>query len=358
MKRRVMLFLIVLATVSMVLSAQGAKESSAPSTDASNPYEGQTLNLSWWGYNMDLLDKNVVKPFEDAYGVKIVSETGNNSDRLTKMVARKDNPIIDVAFFAGAWAYKAMQEGVIKPYDPAKLTNLSALMEQARDPLGGNYAIGYTIQHLGLFYRPDKVDKITTWRDLSRDDLMGYLSIPGITTTYGPSIIYMLSKAWGGDYEDTEIGWKKIEELAPNLVTVYNVSSQLNTLIAQEEVYAAPYTSFSWGNIMNSGLEVANVIPEEGLVGSFSVVSVGAGTEKDDLVHLFIDHLLSYDVQMAEAMDMVDSPARTDIVLPPEIGDNLTYGEELISKLHFFSEKEMADNQKEWIERWNAIFSN
>lgn len=347
--------LILLAVISPVYAA-GEKESAA-SADGEMPYKGQTLTISMWGYNMDLLVKNVIKPFEEKHGVKVVTESGNNSDRFTKMVARKANPVIDVALFAGSWAYKAKAEGIIKPYDAKKLTNLSALMETAQDPLGGKYAVGYTIQHLGLFYRTDKVAEITSWKDLSRDDLKGLLSIPGITTTYGPSVIYMLSKAWAGDYNATDVGWEKIEELEPNLVTAYNRSSELNTLIAQEEVYAAPYSSFAWGTILGSGLPVANVIPKEGLVGSFSMVSIAAGTKNEELAHLYIDHLLSYEVQMAEAMDLIDSPARTDIVVPPEVAVNLTYGEDLISQLHFFDHKAMADVQEEWIGRWNKIFS-
>lgn len=321
------------------------------------PYKGQTLTVSMWGYNMDLIEANVIKPFEEKHGVDVITETGNNSDRFTKMVARKGNPLVDVALFAGAWAYKAVQEGIVKPYNPALLTNLPALMESARDPLGGRYAIGYTIQHLGLFYRTDKVAAISSWKDLSRDDLKGVLSIPGITTTYGPSIIYMLSKAWAGDFDATDVGWQKLEELVPSLLTAYNRSSELNTLVAQEEVYAAPYASFAWGTIVESGLPVKSVIPEEGLVGSFSMVSIGAGTKNDALAHLYVDHLLSYEVQLAEAMDLIDSPARTDITLPADIAEKLTYGEELISSLHFFSHKAMAEAEEEWIERWNRVMS-
>lgn len=355
MKKRILLTALVMLIATGTIFAGGAQEA-MEKTDAM-PYEGETLTVSMWGYNMDLLEKNVIKPFEDTYGVEVIVETGNNSDRFTKMMARKDNPLVDVALFAGSWAYKAMDEGIIKPYDPAKLSNLDALMEAAQDPLGGKYAIGYTIQHLGLAYRTDKLAPVTSWKDLSRDDVKGLLSIPAITTTYGPSIIYMLSAAWGDGFEDTETGWAKLEELAPNLVTAYGRSSELNTLISQEEVYIAPYSSFAWGSIKGSGLEVASVIPEEGLVGSFSMVAIGAGTKKDDLAHLYVDHLLSYDVQMAEAMDLVDSPARTDIELPAEVAENLTYGEELIDQLHFFSHEEMAANQEEWIARWNAIFS-
>ena len=348
--KKTILTIVLTLTLAFSMSSLSAAEDAMP-------YKGQTLTVSMWGYNMDLLEKNVIRPFEEKHGVTIVTETGNNSDRFTKMVARKANPLVDVALFAGSWAYKAIEEGIIQPYKPESLDNLDAIMPDAKDPLGGNYAIGYTIQHLGLFYRSDEVDPITSWKDLSREELKGLVTIPGITTTYGPTLIYMLSKAWGSGFEDTETGWAKIEELAPSLVTAYSRSSELNTLIAQEEVYVAPYASFAWGNIVKSGLPVANVIPEEGLVGSFSMVSVAAGTKNEELAHLYIDHLLSFDVQKAEAMDLVDSPVRLDVELPEEVASKLTYGEELLSSLHFFSQKEMAAVQEEWIKRWSAIFS-
>lgn len=349
-----------IVTVTLMLVSAGllfATGESPAASDTESPFAGQELTVSMWGFNMDLIEQNVIFPFEEKYGVDVVVETGNNSDRFTKMVARKDNPLVDVALFAGSWAQMAADEGIIKPYDPSLIPNLDGLMESAKDPLGGNYAIGYTIQHLGLVYRTDKVGEITSWRDLSNDELAGFLSIPQITTTYGPTLIYMLSKAWAGDFDETEVGWEKLEEMAPNILTAYIRSSELTTLIAQEEVYVAPYASFAWGGIRDTGLPLKSVIPEEGLVGSFSMVAIGAGTDNDELAHAYVDHLLSYDVQLAEAMDLVDSPARTDIDLPPEIAENLTYGEDLISQLNFFSQAEMAAVQEEWIDRWNAIFT-
>lgn len=357
MRKRTGLVILTMLLMASMLFATGADEMAESAEVSEMPFKGETLTVSMWGYNMDILEKNVITPFEEKYGVEIVTETGNNSDRFTKMVARKDNPLVDVALFAGSWSYKAVEEGIIKPYDPSLLTNLDSIMESAKDPLGGRYAIGYTIQHLGLFYRTDKVQEITSWKDLSRDDLAGFLTIPQITTTYGPSLIYMLAKAWTGDFYNTDAGWEKLEELAPSVITAYSRSSELNTLVLQEEVYAAPYASFAWGGIKNSGLEVKSVIPEEGLVGSYSMVSVGAGSQKEELAHLYIDHLLSYEVQLSEAMDLVDSPVHKDVELPAEIGENLTYGDDLIAKLNFFSQEEMAANQEEWIGLWNDIFS-
>lgn len=346
--------LILVLVLVQPLFAQGGKEA-APT--AQMPYKGRTLTISMWGYNMDLLVKNVLKPFEDKYGVKIVTETGNNSDRFTKLAARKDNPIVDVVYFAGTFVYDAMDQGLIQPYDPAKIPNLAHIIDAAKDPIGGRYAIGYTIQHLGLFYRTDKVAPISSWKDLSRADLKGFLSIPGITTTYGPAIVYMLSKAWGGDFNNTEVGWRKMAELAPSLVTAYNNSSELNALVIQEEVYAAPYTSFGWGDIKATKFPVASVIPTEGLVGSFSMASVVKGTKNEDLAHLFIDHLLSLEVQTSEALDLVDSPVHKGVVVPPDVAENLTYGEDLINQLHFFDQGETAALMPDWIARWNRIFS-
>ncbi|QQO09198.1 ABC transporter substrate-binding protein [Breznakiella homolactica] len=356
MKKRSVLFAAVAAVI-VLLSVGCSKDSDKKTGDAESPYKGQTLTLSMWGYNMDLLEKNYIRPFEEKYGVTIVSETGNNADRLTKLVARKDKPIVDVAYFAGNFAYDAMKQDLLQPYDPAKIPNLKEIIPSAVDPLGGRYAVGYSLSHMGLFYRSDKTAPITSWKDLSRAELKGFLSIPGITTTYGPGLIYMLSKAWGGDVNNTEVGWAKVAELAPSLVTAYNTSSELNSLIIQEEVYAAPYTSFSWGQIEASGLPVASAIPEEGLVGSFSVVSIVKGSPNVELAHLFIDHLLSYDVQYSEAMDLVDSPVRTDVKLPADIAAKLTYGDELISNLFFYNEEDVAKNKADWVARWNRIFS-
>jgi putative spermidine/putrescine transport system substrate-binding protein len=48
-----------------------------------SPKEEETnqLVISTWGYNEDKLWENVFKPFEEAHNVKIVLETGNNSER-------------------------------------------------------------------------------------------------------------------------------------------------------------------------------------------------------------------------------------------------------------------------------------
>mgnify|MGYP006271298621 CR=1 FL=1 len=351
---------ISLAVMITVLVAGFVIAAGQPEEEASEdmPFAGQELIVSAWGFNLDLIEQNIVEPFEEEHGVDVVFETGNNSERFTRMVARRENPQVDVALFAGNWALNASQEGLLQPYDPSQLSNLDALYEMAQDPLGDQSVVGYTIQNLGIMYRTDEVEQITSWADLARPELNGFLSLPGITTTYGPTLIYMFGAAFGDGYDDHEAGWQAVERIADSVTTAYGRSSELTTLVAQEEVYAAPYTSFAWGSILDTGLPVNKAIPEEGLPGAFSTIGIAHGADNVELAHLYVDHMLSYEVQLAQAQDLVDSPARPDVEVAPEIGEKLTYGDELINQLQFFDLQEISENQDAWIERWNQIFSD
>lgn len=334
--------------------------SEAPAEEAPAPAaEGErTLAVSTWGFNMDLLDKNITRPFEEMYGVKVLYETGNNADRLSKLAARKDNPNVDVVHFAGDFTYLAMQEGLLQPYDPAQLENLDDLYDWAKDPLGENYGVGYAVSSYGLFYRSDEVDPpITSWADLWREDLKGFVTVPDMATTNGPATIVMMARVFGGDVDNTEPAWEKLPELADNLVTTYRRSSELVTLVQEGEAWVGPYASFAWGQLAGTGQPLESVIPAEGLVGFQSVVSVVKGTPNEDLAHKYIDFMISHDVQLAEAMDLVDSPTNTTVELSDDIASQLTFGDEIINSLIFLDQGQLAQYQEEWINRWNEIMA-
>jgi putative spermidine/putrescine transport system substrate-binding protein len=146
-----------------------------------------------------------------------------------------------------------MTQGVIKPYDPAKLTNLSQVYSWAKDPLGDKTGVAYTVSSYGLLYRTDKVNPaITSWKDLWRKDLKGYVILPDITTTNGPATIYLIAKAWGGDIDNDQVAWDKLGELKDSLVTAYKTSAEMITLVKQGDVYAGGYSKFAWGQLLDT----------------------------------------------------------------------------------------------------------
>ncbi len=346
-------FSVGLLVFGLCLAAWGAFAEEVPPKPAK-------LVVSTWGFNLDLIRKNIAEPFQERYGIEIVYDLGNNAARLARLVANKDNPVVDVVHFTRAYAYRAIQEGLLQPYNPDNIPALAEIYEWARDPLGGNYAVGYAVQHLALAYRPDRISPpVTSWKDFWRDDVAGYITLPDMNTTYGPAVLIMCARAWGGSEENLEPGWEKLAELMPRLTTIYRRSSEAITLFQQEEVWLAPIPSFAWGRLeaaaAAAGFPVEQVIPVEGLVGELSVVAVVKGTPNAYWAEKYIDFILSREVQTAQALDLVDSPVNMNVELPPEIGAKLTYGKEIIDALIFFDQAFIAQHLDEWIARWNEI---
>lgn len=339
-----LVMLLIIPLISVQLSAQE---------------ETRTLVVSTFGFNQDLIDKNITEPFEEMYNVDIIYESGNNSERLARLEAMGENTEVDVVHFAGAYATRAKVLGLLQEIDVEALENYDELYEFAQDPIGDHMGIGHAINSHALVYRSDMIEEpITSWADLLREDVAGFVSVPEMSTTFGPANIIMLTAAAGGDPlnpEDWEMGWELVPDLADQLVTTYTRSSELIALYQQEEVWFSPYSSFARGNLMETGVELEFVIPEEGVVGDPIVVSIVNGTENEDLALAYIDFIISEEVQEAEALDLVDSPTNMNVEIPEDIAPLLTYGEETIDSLIFMDQEALNELLDEWLERWNEI---
>ena len=325
------------------------------------PPKPDRLVVSTWGFNAELLQENLAEAFRDKYGIRIVFDFGNNADRLSRLVAHKKNPRVDVVTFAPNYAAMAKNEGVLQPLDPENISSLPHIVEWAQNPLGDYYGVGYTIQVFKLAYRTDKIDPpITSWRDFWRPELKGSITLPEMNTTYGPAVLLMAAKAWGGSVDDLEVGWEKLKELVETgaLLTTYRRSSEAITMFEQGEVWLAPMPSFAWPMLKDTGLPLAWVTPAsaywEGLVASLNTLSVIEGTENKYWAEKFIDFWLSQEVQADMAMDLVDAPANTKVELPPDIEKRFGLDED-IENATFFDPEFIVSNLESWLDRWNKI---
>lgn len=320
------------------------------------PPKPEKLVVSWWGLNLDLLNKNIAKPFEEKYGIKIEWDVGDNAPRLARLIANKDNPIHDVAAFSLMFGLRAVEAGVLQPYRSERIPNLNNIYEWARDPLGGQYGIGFTVHCIAIYYREDKVSPpITSWKDFWRPELKGRISWPEFLTTYGPYLMMMASKIWGESEYDVEVGFAKLKELIEHVLTFYRRSSEMVMLFQQGEIWASPAASFAWGLLEALDLPLVKVYPEEGCPAEVNIVGVVKGTPNAYWAEEFINFLLSYEVQLAQAMDLVDSPVNKFVEVPPEKAKNLIIGEELISRLIFFDPRFVAANLENWSARWDEL---
>ncbi|MGG6893091.1 MULTISPECIES: ABC transporter substrate-binding protein [Rhizobium] len=318
--------------------------------------QAKTLTVSWWGYNGEKMQANIIEPFKKICGCEVVFETGNNADRLNKLKLRGGKGV-DVIYLTDSYSQIGIQQGLFQEVDRSKLPNLTDLYDIAKAPQG-NYGPAYTIGRVGIVYDTAKVGTpVTSWNDLWRADLKSAISLPGITTTAGPLTVLEAGKHAGVDpYTDADKAFAAIEALKPNVVKNYNTGSELVNLISTGEVKVALAQDFVLTSMRAAVPTMAWADLKEGDIATLNTVNIPKGSENVELAHQFINFVLSKDVQQAEAEQGVDAPVSTKVVLTPEKAKLWTYGAEMIAKLSRIDYQKLNEAQSDWIDRWNEIF--
>ncbi|MCJ8520716.1 putative spermidine/putrescine transport system substrate-binding protein [Pseudorhizobium tarimense] len=333
--------LLYLSAAAVVLAAGSAQA------------QDKTLTISVYAFAQDEFKEILYDPFEAKCGCKLVVETGNSVERLAKMEANKENPVVDMAVVSMTDALSAARTGLTDKIDTSKLTNFDKLYDIAKDPNGDGMSVGYTFYATSIAYRTDKM-KIESWADLLKDDVVSHVAFPNVTTNQGPPALYMLGKALGSDKPDLKAAIEAVGEKKDEIVTFYVKSSQLVQLMQQEEIWAAPIGRFSWAPFTKLDLPIAWATPKEGQTGGMNVMVVTKGSKNQDLAHEFMDFWLSTEIQTKLADALVDSPANSEVKVSDEVANNITYGQETAQSLKLIPSDVALDNRDAWLSEWNA----
>lgn len=334
---------------------QAQQETAAPAKDL--PFAGQKLSISTFSFNAELLQKNVYDPFMAATGCELIVEGGKNAERVTKIKESPDN--YDVVIIGDAFIADLIDAELIETVDSSKLANLDALYEIAKAPFGEEYGPAYTFNRLGIVYdRATTPVEITKWEDLWNPEFEGSIAIPDITATTGPLFYYSTAKMLGLEPgKDDDAIFAKLQELKPNVAKTYTSANDTITMLNQGEISAAVLLDYSYTAAKEASEDYIWVDPEEGSYSGYNTINIVKGCENKDLAEAFIDFYISKEVQLAEALDGVDSPVRKDVELTPEQSANFTYGAEMIDNLLLPDWSVINTSKADWTERWNELFS-
>lgn len=320
-------------------------------------FEGQQLRISTFSFNAELLQKNIYDPFMEATGCELIVEGGKNAERVTKIKETPEN--YDVVVIGDAFIVDLIEQDLIDTIDPAKLSNLDGLYDNAKAPFGEEYGPAYTFNRLGIVYDSATCPiEITSWEDLWNPELEGAISIPDITTTSGPLLYYSVAKMAGlTPGKDDDAIFAKFEELKPNIMKTYTSANDTITMLNQGEISVAVLLDYSYTAAKSASEDYVWVDPSEGVYSGFNSINVIKGSPNKELAQAFIDFYISKEVQLAEALDGVDSPVREDVELTPDQAANFTYGKEMIDRLLIPDWSVINTNKADWTSRWNELFS-
>ena len=331
--------------LSLVLAAMMLLCVASAATAEEKPYAGQTLTISTFAFNAELLQKNIYDPFMAMTGCTIVADGASNAVRVSKIAEAAEGD------------YDVVIIGDMFVKQPAALTNLSAIYANAKAPMGEGYGPAYTFNRLGIVYDPATCPvEIKSFADLWNPELADSVAIPAITNTSGPLFYYGVAKAFDlTPGTDDEAIFAKLAELKANVKSTYTSANNTITMLNQGEIAVAVLLDYSYTTAKGANPDYVWVNPSEGMFGGYNMLNIVTGSKNKKLAQLFIDYYLSYDVQYAEAMDGVDSPVRTDVVLDEEHAMNFTYGD-MVNQLILPDWDFVAAQLPAWTESWNQTF--
>lgn len=349
MKKRILSALIIGMMSTTMLVGCGSNEAADSSS--------KKLVISTWGLNEDLLNETVFEPFEEEYGVDIVLEIGNNSERLTKM---KNNPNseIDITYLAESYAEQGIEAGIFEELDYSKIPNAENINDKAKTTVEAGFGPAYTLNSIGIVVDPSAGIEINSWEDLWKSELANKIAIPDITTTNGPAIMEIAAEKAGVSIESDngEAAFKELEALKPNIVKTYSKSSDLANMFASGEIVAAIVSDFAYGNIAKAKPEVTYIVPESGTYLNFNTININKNSKNKDLAYEFVNYVLSEEVQERAAKALGDSPVNTNVQLTDEEATNLTYGS-VVDNAKTIDYKVVNPLMNEWINNWNRIMN-
>ncbi|MEG0133116.1 MAG: ABC transporter substrate-binding protein [Clostridium sp.] len=344
-------------TLAMVGLVGCGSKGSGSGEGASNKDGKKELVISTFGLNEDKMWENLFTPFEKEYGVKIVLETGNNSERLTKL-ENNPNSNVDLIVLAQSFSQEGIDADLFEKLDYSKIPNSEKLNDKAKVSVKSGFGPAQSQNSIALIVNTTAGIEVNTWEDLWKPELKGKIAIPDIATTNGPAMVQIAAKKAGVDIatDKGEAAFKELEALKPNIVKTYSKSSDLANMFASGEIIAAVGPDFAYGNIVKACPEAKYIVPESGTYLNFNTINMNKNSKNKDLAYDFLNFALSAETQTRTAKGYQEAPTNAEVKLTEEEAKNLTYGP-MVDNAHTIDFKVVNPLMTEWIDKWNRLMN-
>ena len=342
--------LLVLLFPVAQIGAQGTKESTS---------EPRELIISTWGLSEDSLWAEVYEPFEKEYNVKVILDTGNAQERYTKL-ASDPNSKVDVIELAQKNTADGVTAGLFAPIVASDITSFNDLIGGAQAMIKSGSGAPYTINSIGIMYNPKAAGmEINSWEDLWNPALKGKISVPAITTTFGPALLAMASDVKGVDFTTDKgaTAFKALEELKPNVLRTYAKTSDVASLFKNGEIAVAIVGDYGVPVIAKADPEAVYMVPASGTYANFNVINIAKNSKNKDLALAYVNYRLNAETELRTAKALNEAPVNSKVALTPELAANKTVGE-VAAKAKMVDFTFVNPLMAEWVDLFNRLMNN
>jgi putative spermidine/putrescine transport system substrate-binding protein len=230
-----------------------------------------------------------LKSIEKNLGYSIPHDNKNSGQTLSQLLAEKDNPVADVAYYGVSFGIQAGNKGVAEAYKPA---HFDEIPDGLKDPAGKWFTIHSGT--LGFFVNVDALEGKpvpASWKDLLKADykgMVGYLDPSSAFVGYAGAVA--VNRAMGGNLDNFTPGIEYFKDLAKNDPIVPKQTSYARVLSGEIPILL-DYDFNAYRGKYKDNANVQFVIPTEGTVVVpyvMSLVKNGPNPEKGKKILDFI----------------------------------------------------------------------
>lgn len=256
----------------------------------------------------------IIPLFEEKYGVEVEVITGGTGELLARVDAEGDNPYADVIFGGGESSYSEYAH-IFQDYVSSEDANL---LEDFRNTKGfvTNYCVDSSILLINNELAGDL--EINGYVDLLQPELKGKIAMPDPTASSSAMMhIETILSDFGGLSVENEEGWDMVAKIVANMDgKLASGSSAAWKSVADGEMVVALSYEEAGIILLRDGAPVSVVYPEEGTVFTGSTAGVVKNCQNLENAKLFIDFILSQEVQNIFCNDLDVRPVRDDVSYP------------------------------------------
>ena len=187
----------------------------------------------------------------------------------------------------------AQRDGYIQRLDAGKVPNVRNVFPEFVEKSAG-FGVPASYSLIGIAYNEKAVPAPKAWTDLWKPEYRGKIGIPRASSNLGLGVLVIAAKVHGGSEDNLEPGWTKLQELKPQ---VGRSPTQLIQMLEREEIAIAPIWNNDAAGAAAKGLPIKFAQPDPGPVAIISFMSAIANTRYPELVHEWMNEILSPEYQ-------------------------------------------------------------
>ena len=240
-----------------------------------------------WASQLKMIKKHL--------GFDIPHDNKNSGQTLSQLLAEKNSPVADVAYYGVSFGIQAGQKGVVEAYKPR---NFNEIPEGLKDPQGKWFTIHSGT--LGFFVNVDALEGKPvpkSWADLLKPTykgMIGYLDPSSAFVGYAGAVA--VNRAMGGNLNNFDPGINYFKKLAKNDPIVPKQTSYARVLSGEIPILF-DYDFNAYRGKYKDKANVTFVIPKEGTVVVPYVMSLVKNGPNPAKGKAILDFIMSDDGQ-------------------------------------------------------------